>query len=377
MVLPFDKEEFSSFFELHHTKGPVAYIKRRLAEYWSGSRTPRRRRQLRQHAAQFGLAQHIIEDHLHALGLRKWGSNAFDNLLIVPPGVGIIHQVNLEYLSRVVFVSEDGVLYPDSVVGADSHTTMVNGSGVLGWGVGGIEAEAVILGQPISMVIPEVIGCELVGCLADTVTTTDLVLTITESLRVFGVVGKFIEFFGEGVASLSIADRATIANMCPEYGATVGFFPVDWRTVHYLLQSGRDESYCNRVENYLKANRMFVEYGDSQCKPTFTKILTFDLRLIVPSLSGPRRPQDRIDLSSLHKDFSSNLTTKFPFKGFGLRAEHLQKGTSIIKNGSIGNLTHGSVVIAAITSCTNTSNPGVMLAAGLVAKKRRNPHETL
>ncbi|ETN81083.1 aconitase family protein [Necator americanus] len=270
---------------------------------------------------------------------------------------------------------------------------MVNGSGVLGWGVGGIEAEAVMLGQPISMVIPEVIGCELVGCLADTVTTTDLVLTITESLRVFGVVGKFVEFFGEGVASLSIADRATIANMCPEYGATVGFFPVDWRTVQfgcdsygyaviayqheipkrcvfcYLLQSGRDESYCNRVENYLKANRMFVEYGDSQCKPTFTKILTFDLRLIVPSLSGPRRPQDRIDLSSLHKDFSSNLTTKFPFKGFGLRAEHLQKGTSIIKNGSIGNLTHGSVVIAAITSCTNTSNPSVMLAAGLVAKK--------
>ncbi|EYC17821.1 hypothetical protein Y032_0029g1889 [Ancylostoma ceylanicum] len=244
----------------------------------------------------------------------QWGSKSFDNLRIVPPGVGIVHQVNLEYLSRTVFVSEDNVLYPDSVVGTDSHTTMVDGSGVLGWGVGGIEAEAVMLGQPISMVIPEVVGYELVGSLPDTVTSTDLVLTITKNLREIGVVGKFVEFFGEGVTSLSIADRATIANMCPEYGATVGFFPVDRRTVDYLRQTGRDEHYCKRVESYLKANKMFVEYGNPKYKTAYTQVLTLDMSTIVPSVSGPKRPQDRINLSLLHDDFNNNLTAKPSFK---------------------------------------------------------------
>ncbi|KIH47318.1 putative aconitate hydratase 1 [Ancylostoma duodenale] len=263
----------------------------------------------------------------------KWGSKSFDNLRIVPPGVGIVHQVNLEYLSRTVFVSEDNVLYPDSVVGTDSHTTMVDGSGVLGWGVGGIEAEAVMLGQPISMVIPEVVGYELVGFLPDTVTSTDLVLTITKNLRELGVVGKFVEFFGEGVTSLSIADRATIANMCPEYGATVGFFPVDKRTVDYLRQTGRDEHYCKRVEGYLKANKMFVEYGDPKYRTVYTQVLILDMSTIVPSVSGPKRPHDRINLSLLHEDFSKNLTAKPSFKGFGLKAEDVKKETLIKKDG--------------------------------------------
>ncbi|RCN35391.1 aconitase family protein [Ancylostoma caninum] len=246
---------------------------------------------------------------------------------------------------------------------------MVDGSGVLGWGVGGIEAEAVMLGQPISMVIPEVVGYELVGSLPDTVTSTDLVLTITKNLRELGVVGKFVEFFGEGVTSLSIADRATIANMCPEYGATVGFFPVDKRTVDYLRQTGRDEHYCRRVEGYLKANKMFVEYGNPKYRTAYTQVLTLDMSAIVPSVSGPKRPHDRINLSSLHEDFTTNLTAKPSFKGFGLKAEDVKKETLIKKDGKVGVLTHGSVVIAAITSCTNTSNPSVMLAAGLVAKK--------
>ncbi|EYC17824.1 hypothetical protein Y032_0029g1889 [Ancylostoma ceylanicum] len=254
----------------------------------------------------------------HNVKMCAWGSKSFDNLRIVPPGVGIVHQVNLEYLSRTVFVSEDNVLYPDSVVGTDSHTTMVDGSGVLGWGVGGIEAEAVMLGQPISMVIPEVVGYELVGSLPDTVTSTDLVLTITKNLREIGVVGKFVEFFGEGVTSLSIADRATIANMCPEYGATVGFFPVDRRTVDYLRQTGRDEHYCKRVESYLKANKMFVEYGNPKYKTAYTQVLTLDMSTIVPSVSGPKRPQDRINLSLLHDDFNNNLTAKPSFKAVEL-----------------------------------------------------------
>ncbi|VDL69274.1 unnamed protein product [Nippostrongylus brasiliensis] len=299
----------------------------------------------------------------------KWGSKAFNNLLIVPPGAGIIHQVNLEYLSRTVFVDEEGVLYPDSVVGTDSHTTMIDGSGVLGWGVGGIEAEAVMLGQAISMVIPEVVGYELVGKLGDCVTSTDLVLTITKNLRDLGVVGKFVEFFGEGVASLSIADRATIANMCPEYGATVGFFPVDQRTVEYLRQIGRDEVYCQRVEHYLRANKMFVDYDNVANRPTYTTVLTLDLSTIVPSVSGPKRPHDRIDLSKLHEDFLNGLTAKVSFKGFGLKPEDLNKEYTISNKGKTSSLTHGSVVIAAITSCTNTSNPSVMIAAGLVAKK--------
>ncbi|KAK5978725.1 Cytoplasmic aconitate hydratase [Trichostrongylus colubriformis] len=299
----------------------------------------------------------------------KWGSKAFDNLFIVPPGSGIVHQVNLEYLARTVFVGEDNVLYPDSVVGTDSHTTMINGSGVLGWGVGGIEAEAVMLGQAISMVIPVVVGYELVGTLGDCVTSTDLVLTITKNLREFGVVGKFVEFFGEGVSSLSIADRATIANMCPEYGATVGFFPVDKRVIAYLHQIGRDEAYCKRVENYLRANKMFMDYDDATNRPAYSQVLRLDLKTIVPSVSGPKRPHDRVDLSSLHQDFKDGLTAKISFKGFGLKAEDVNKTFMVTNRGRTAPLTHGSVVIAAITSCTNTSNPSVMLAAGLVAKK--------
>ncbi|PAV64766.1 hypothetical protein WR25_26254 [Diploscapter pachys] len=299
----------------------------------------------------------------------KWGSKAFSNLLIVPPGSGIVHQVNLEYLARTVFVDKDGILYPDSVVGTDSHTTMIDGSGVLGWGVGGIEGEAVMLGQPISMVIPEVVGYELVGKLGNLVTGTDLVLTITKNLRDLGVVGKFVEFFGSGVANLSIADRATIANMCPEYGATVGFFPVDQRTIDYLAQTGRSEEYLKRAEEYLKANQLFVDYADPNFRPNYTKILKLDLSTVVPSVSGPKRPHDRVNLADLHKDFTEGLTAKVSFKGFGLASEETVKGGDVTRNGKTARLTHGSVVIAAITSCTNTSNPSVMLAAGLVAKK--------
>ncbi|KAJ1363451.1 Aconitate hydratase mitochondrial, variant 2 [Parelaphostrongylus tenuis] len=298
----------------------------------------------------------------------KWGSKAFDNLTVIPPGAGIVHQVNLEYLSKTVFVTEDGLLYPDSVVGTDSHTTMIDGSGVLGWGVGGIEAEAVMLGQAISMVIPEVIGYELLGELDDTVTSTDLVLKITKNLRALNVVGKFVEFFGQGVASLSIADRATIANMCPEYGATVGFFPVDRRTVDYLRQTGRDEAYCQRVQDYLLRNKMFVDYTMSN-SIAYTKVLSLDLSTVVPSVSGPKRPHDHIALSSLHADFATGLTAKISFKGYGLKPTDVDKEVVITNKGRSAPLTHGSVVIAAITSCTNTSNPSVMLAAGLVAKK--------
>ncbi|VDM58320.1 unnamed protein product [Angiostrongylus costaricensis] len=292
----------------------------------------------------------------------------FENLQVIPPGAGIVHQVNLEYLSRTVFVSEDKVLYPDSVVGTDSHTTMIDGSGVLGWGVGGIEAEAVMLGQAISMVIPEVVGYELVGELDDTVTSTDLVLTITKNLRALDVVGKFVEFFGQGVASLSIADRATIANMCPEYGATVGFFPADKRTVAYLKQTGRDETYCQRVQDYLMRNKMFVDYTASN-NIAYTQVLSLDLSTIVPSVSGPKRPHDHIILSSLHIDFTNGLTAKVSFKGYGLKPTDVNKEVFATNIGKSAPLTHGSVVIAAITSCTNTSNPSVMLAAGLVAKK--------
>ncbi|KAE9413401.1 hypothetical protein Angca_007143 [Angiostrongylus cantonensis] len=298
----------------------------------------------------------------------KWGSKAFENLQVIPPGAGIVHQVNLEYLSRTVFVSEDEVLYPDSVVGTDSHTTMINGSGVLGWGVGGIEAEAVMLGQAISMVIPEVVGYELVGELDDTVTSTDLVLTLTKNLRAVDVVGKFVEFFGQGVASLSIADRATISNMCPEYGATVGFFPADKRTVAYLKQTGRDETYCQRVQDYLMRNKMFVDYTASN-NIAYTQVLSLDLSTIAPSVSGPKRPHDHIILSSLHTDFANGLTAKVSFKGYGLKPTDVNKEVVATNNGKSVPLTHGSVVIAAITSCTNTSNPSVMLAAGLVAKK--------
>ncbi|KAI1712710.1 aconitase family (aconitate hydratase) domain-containing protein [Ditylenchus destructor] len=299
----------------------------------------------------------------------KWGATAFKNLLIVPPGSGIVHQVNLEYLARVVFADENGVLFPDSVVGTDSHTTMIDGLGVLGWGVGGIEAEAVMLGQPISMVLPQVVGYKLTGKLPPFATSTDLVLTITKNLRELGVVGKFVEFFGPGVANLSIADRATIANMCPEYGATVGFFPVDRRTIEYLRQTGRDEHALKRTEAYLTANSVFVDYNDSSSEPTFSEVLELDLSTVVTCVSGPKRPQDQIPLDHLHGEFRAGLFEKVSFKGFGLKPENLNKQVEIEVGGHKTILKHGSVVISAITSCTNTSNPSVMLGAGLVARK--------
>uniref|UniRef100_A0A1B0D9B7 aconitate hydratase n=1 Tax=Phlebotomus papatasi TaxID=29031 RepID=A0A1B0D9B7_PHLPP len=291
----------------------------------------------------------------------KWGANAFNNMLIVPPGSGIVHQVNLEYLARVVFedpVNGAKVLYPDSVVGTDSHTTMINGLGVLGWGVGGIEAEAVMLGQAISMLLPEVIGYKLVGKLSSLATSTDLVLTITKHLRQIGVVGKFVEFFGPGVEELSIADRATISNMCPEYGATVGFFPVDKNSLSYLKQTNRSDDKINVIFKYLEATKQLRDYNNAAQDPHFTKIVTLDLATVVTSVSGPKRPHDRVAIG---------------FKGFELNPDSLSaSGDFTWSDGKTYSLKHGSVVIAAITSCTNTSNPSVMLGAGLLAQKAVN-----
>ncbi|XP_053977010.1 cytoplasmic aconitate hydratase-like [Hylaeus volcanicus] len=297
----------------------------------------------------------------------KWGAKAFENMLIVPPGSGIVHQVNLEYLARVVF-STNGLLYPDSVVGTDSHTTMINGLGVLGWGVGGIEAEAVMLGQAISMLLPKVVGYRLEGVLNQYATSTDLVLTITKNLRQIGVVGKFVEFFGPGVSQLSIADRATISNMCPEYGATVGFFPVDQQSLNYLRQTGRDEDHINRIEKYLTTIRMLRNYDDESQDPKFSEVVTLDLSTVVSSVSGPKRPHDRVSVVDMKSDFKKCLTNKVGFKGYGLSPEKVDSVAMFEFEGKDYKLRHGSVVIAAITSCTNTSNPSVMLGAGLLAK---------
>ena len=296
----------------------------------------------------------------------KWGATAFDNMLIVPPGSGIVHQVNLEYLARVVF---DGpVMYPDSVVGTDSHTTMIDGLGVVGWGVGGIEAEAVMLGQSISMVLPEVVGVELVGQLRPETNATDLVLTRTNILRSRGVVGKFVEFFGPGCRNLTIADRATIANMSPEYGATMGFFHIDSKTMDYLRQTGRDEVKIEQMEAYLRAQNLFQTY-DSGVQCSYSgPLLKLDLSTVVPCLAGPKRPQDRVALSDLKKEFSTGLTSPVSFKAFGIPAAALTDSVRIEHSGKAFDLTHGSVVLAAITSCTNTSNPGVMIGAGLLAR---------
>uniref|UniRef100_A0AAQ5Y714 Cytoplasmic aconitate hydratase n=1 Tax=Amphiprion ocellaris TaxID=80972 RepID=A0AAQ5Y714_AMPOC len=297
----------------------------------------------------------------------KWGSKAFKNMRIIPPGSGIVHQVNLEYLARVVF-DHDGFFYPDSLVGTDSHTTMINGLGVLGWGVGGIEAEAVMLGQPISMVLPEVVGYKLSGTPDKFITSTDIVLTVTKHLRQVGVVGKFVEFFGPGVAQLSIADRATIANMCPEYGATAAFFPVDDVSVQYLEQTG--ECPLTYITKYLKAVGMFRDYNNVSQDPDFTQVsLCFPLSSVVPCCSGPKRPQDRIAVSSMKSDFETCLGAKVGFKGFQVAPDLHTATVPFQFNGQQYSLSHGSVVIAAITSCTNTSNPSVMLGAGLLAKK--------
>ncbi len=291
----------------------------------------------------------------------RWGQQAFDNFSVVPPGTGICHQVNLEYLGQVVWTREENgetVAYPDTLVGTDSHTTMINGLGVLGWGVGGIEAEAAMLGQPVSMLIPEVIGFRLSGKLNEGVTATDLVLTVTQMLRKHGVVGKFVEFYGPGLDHLPLADRATISNMAPEYGATCGFFPVDQITIDYLRLTGRNEERIALVEAYSKAQGMWRD-SDSP-DPVFTATLELDLAQVQPSVAGPKRPQDRVTLGDIGANFDLLLET-------GGRKQ--QADTSVEVNGENFHLKHGAVVIAAITSCTNTSNPNVLMAAGLVAKK--------
>jgi aconitate hydratase len=298
----------------------------------------------------------------------KWGSRAFDNFSIVPPGSGIVHQVNLEYLARVVF-DRNNTLYPDSVVGTDSHTTMINGLGVTGWGVGGIEAEAVMLGEVISMVLPQVVGFKLTGQLSKHVTATDLVLTCTQMLRKRGVVGKFVEYFGPGVNTLSIADRATVANMAPEYGATMGYFPIDGKTLDYLRLSGRDESKVQAIEKYLREVGLFVKHDGSQADPVYSgEVMELDLSTVQPSLAGPKRPHDRVNLRDMKSDFTTSLTNKVGFKGYGLTPEATKATGKFKYEGKEYSLKHGSVVLAAITSCTNTSNPDVMIAAGLVAK---------
>jgi aconitate hydratase len=295
----------------------------------------------------------------------KWGQQAFNNFGIVPPGAGIVHQVNLEYLAGVV-LTKDGEAYPDSLVGTDSHTTMINGLGVLGWGVGGIEAEAVMLGQPLYMLIPEVIGVRIKGELREGVNATDLVLTVTELLRKKGVVGKFVEFFGPGLDYLTLADRATIANMAPEYGATTGFFPVDNETLNYLRKTGRSEDQIELVEQYYKEQGMF-RTKDS-IEPEYTDVLELDLSTIEPSVAGPKRPQDRIPLSNLKQKWNTLITAPIKQGGYELKPERLNDKVHI-KNGYEAELRHGDIVIAAITSCTNTSNPAVLIGAGLLAKK--------
>ncbi|MEZ4458376.1 MAG: aconitate hydratase AcnA [bacterium] len=288
----------------------------------------------------------------------KWGQKSFDNFSVVPPETGIVHQVNLEYLASVVLQTKDGVVYPDSLVGTDSHTTMINGLGVLGWGVGGIEAEAAMLGQPSYMLIPEVVGFKLTGNLPEGATATDLVLTVTQMLRKHGVVGKFVEFFGPGLGHLTLSDRATIANMAPEYGATMGFFPVDDKTLTYLRLSGRDEKLIELVEAYTKLNGL---WRDDSYEIVYSSELSLDLGQVQPSLAGPKRPQDRIVLSEMKGQYNLELTNTF-------KHDKKRSKTTTYK-GQTFDLTDGDVVIAAITSCTNTSNPAVMIGAGLVAKK--------
>jgi aconitate hydratase len=299
-----------------------------------------------------------------------WGQNSFDNFRVVPPATGIVHQVNLEYLAKVVLTKEeDGevVAFPDTLVGTDSHTTMINGLGVVGWGVGGIEAEAAILGQTIDMLTPDVVGFELTGSLNEGVTPTDLTLTITQMLRMHGVVGKFVEFFGNGLDALPLADRAMIANMSPENGATITFFPVDDETLNYMRLTGRSEEEVALVEAYCKAQGLFRTAETPT--PKFTSTLRLDISTVGPSLSGPKRPQDRIALEEIKTSFQESLVAPKGARGFELAPEDLDKEAVFGTNGQSETMRHGALVIAAITSCTNTSNPAVMISAGLVAKK--------
>ena len=304
----------------------------------------------------------------------RWGQQAFRNFRVVPPAIGIVHQVNLEYLAGCVFLRDDPagkgtmkVAVPDTLVGTDSHTTMINGLGVVGWGVGGIEAEAVMLGQALSLLLPEVVGFEFTGRLPAGATATDLVLTVTEILRKDGVVGKFVEFFGSGLEGMSLADRATIANMAPEYGATMGFFPVDDETLTYLRLTGRPAEQVTLVERYMKEQGMFRTAAAPI--PEFTKRLSLDLGSVVPSLAGPKRPQDRVPLVQVKRAFAESLTAPTAKRGFALEGAALTRTGTVREHGRSDQIGHGAVVIAAITSCTNTSNPSVMVAAGLVARK--------
>jgi aconitate hydratase len=304
-----------------------------------------------------------FERNIERYQLLRWGQKAFDNFKVVPPDQGIVHQVNLEYLARVVF-DTGGVLYPDSLVGTDSHTTMINGIGVVGWGVGGIEAEAAMLGQPINLLVPQVIGFRLFGKLPSGSTATDLVLTVTRMLRDKGVVGKFVEFYGDGVGGLPLADRATIANMSPEFGSTIGIFPIDAETITYLKATGRSER-ATLVEAYAKAQGLFREMGARD--PEFTDTLELDLATVVPTLAGPRRPHDKVRLSDMKTTWHKVLPELVvAAKG---DPKHLDKKMPVTLDGYPSEIGHGSVVIAAITSCTNTSNPSVLIAAGLLAKK--------
>ena len=294
----------------------------------------------------------------------KWGQQSFEQFRVFPPGVGIVHQVNLEHVAQVVQM-RDGLCFPDTLVGTDSHTTMVNGLGVMGWGVGGIEAESVMLGQPVSMLIPEVVGFRLLGQLREGVTATDLVLRIVEMLRQKGVVEKFVEFFGTGLSALPLADRATVANMAPEYGATMGFFPIDSETLNYLRNTGRPEELVQRVEIYSKEQGLFRT--ESTPDPEYSDLLELNLESVEPALAGPKRPQDRVPLNSMQSTWKKTLQAPMKERGFELESSQLESSVNLKDTGA--SLKHGSVVIAAITSCTNTSNPSVMMAAGLLAKK--------
>ncbi len=298
----------------------------------------------------------------------KWGQNAVPGFRVVPPSTGIVHQVNLEFLSQVVLTGRDEqgpVAFPDTLVGTDSHTTMINGLGVVGWGVGGIEAEAAMLGQPLYMLTPQVVGVRLMGQTRPGVTATDVVLTITQFLRQANVVDKFVEFFGPGVSGLALADRATIANMVPEYGATMGFFPIDAETLAYLRRTGRPAGLVDLVERYAKEQLLFRD--DASSEPLFSQTLELDLSTVEPCLAGPKRPQDRVALSAMRAAFRTSLTAPVRERGFGLTEAELEKAVEVDATGA--SISHGAVVIAAITSCTNTSNPSVLIAAGLVAKK--------
>lgn len=298
----------------------------------------------------------------------KWAQQAYNNMLIVPPGSGIIHQVNCEYLSRVVMEDPSGIVFPDGCVGTDSHTPMVNGVGVIGWGVGGIEAESVMLGQPVTMVLPEVVGFHLTGELRPGVTGTDLVLTVTHRLRKHGVTAKFVEFYGDGAEKLAVTTRMTVANMCPEYGATIGFFPIDDKSLEYLRLTGRSEQKVALTEAYMKAAGLFG-IGDAE-GIHYSSTLSLDLGEVEPSLAGPKRPMDLVPLSGLKNDWRGCLTRERGHKGYGLSEEEAQRELQLTKGGGAGSsVSHGALSIAAITSCTNTSNPSVLLAAGLLAKK--------